>query len=424
MIKLARWLLMPLFLANITIAANGWHVMGVGLGEALFWAIIALSAYLAWHSPYRTLGGAALVSSLLLRLLELAVPTTAIEAARHGSLAVLMMTAGARAYGRDPRLLARQLVLYLALCLPVMLLQITGAHPFFMTWDSDSAHDLTVLSIEEIGTFKQIPLYPTLFVTEDDLHYFIAQGRPSGLSYANNVLSVFAAITAGLALALARKSRIGVSGVVVSAVLVLTMSMTALLSAAFLYAAVFLFGESRRRWYVVKVTALTGAFLWMYAWLFPGLFAASFSSAKMMVRLFSRGMWLFDLVGVSFVRRMYDWNGAYLWGIIEPGETYSGIQKLILSPFVGVFAILGLVTLVWYLRAVSTMRRSRDSSWFVYPVTAAMCVLTQFGVPYLGAVSFQCILGFAMFPILQSLWPARSRRGAVSGIAEAAPAVS
>ena len=422
MVRIARFILLPLLLANITIAANNWRVLGVDIGEALFWVIIALAAYLVWHSPYRTLGLAALVAALLLRLAEAATHLAAVEAVRQACLPLLMMTAGASAYARHPRLLARQFLVFLALCLPIMALQITGATPAVMTWDVDYAHDPAILAPEEIGTFKRIPVYPTLFVSIDDLHYEIGQGRPSGLLYANNVLSVFVVIAAGLALAVARPGRVGVSGLVVAATLVLTMSLTAFLAVAVLYAVVLVLGDRRRRWYVLKMILVSELLVWAYKTLFPGLLAGNFSNEKMMVRLYTRGLGLLDVFGIDFLRRSYEYSGAYTWGIIEPDTTYSGIERLLRSPFVAVFAIVAVLALIWYARALVRLRRGGARLWPIYPITALMCVLTQFGVPYYGAPSFQCIFGFAMFPILQQIWPLRTRPA--RGVAAVAPATS
>jgi hypothetical protein len=209
MVKLARRALLPLLLLNITTSANDWHVLGVGIGPALFWLIIGTAAYLVLQSSYRAVGAAAVCAVLFFRLVEAATHDPIVAALRHSALAVLMMTAGASAYGRHSRLLARQLIIFMALCLPVMALQVTGAHPVFLTWDTDPAHDPTIMTLEEIGTFKLIPVFPTLWVPEEELYYRMAQARPSGLLYANNVLSVFVAIAAGLTLATARGSRVG-----------------------------------------------------------------------------------------------------------------------------------------------------------------------------------------------------------------------
>ena len=423
MVRLARLALLPLLLLNITTSANDWRIAGVSIGVVLFWAIIATAAYLVLNSPYRAVGAAAVVAALLLRVLEAATHQAAVAALRHASLGVLMMTAGASAYGRYPRLLTKQLAVFFALCLPIMLLQVTGAHSIFLTWDIDPAHDPAIMTEEEIGTFKMIPVYPTLWVPEEELHYQMAQGRPSGLLYANNVLSVFIPIAAGLALAANRRSRVGLSGLVILAVLILAMSMTAFAATAAIYLTFVVIGPSRLRRYALKAVVAGVALMWCYAQLFPGLFATAFSREKMLVRVFTRGLGLFDMIGVTFLRDLYDWTGAYQWGILEEDTTYSGIEQVLRSPMAGVAIVVAIIGLLWYGRALAEMRR-RDEAWIIFPVTAAACLLTQFGVPYYGAPSFQVIAGFALYPIFQHVWPGPTKDRAVAPVTRPATAHS
>ena len=424
MVRLARRLLLPLLLLNITTSANNWHVLGIGIGPALFWIIIATGGYLVAQSGYRNLGAAALFAALLLRLMEAATHDPIVAALRHAALGVLMMTAGASAFGRHPRLLARQLIVFMALCLPVMVLQLTGAHSFFMMWDTDPAHDPAILAIEEIGTFKKIPVHPTLWLPEEQLNYQMAQARPSGLLYANNVLSVFVAIAAALALATARRSRVGLAGLVVLTVLVLAMSMTAFAAVGGLYLAILIIGPGRWRKYVVKGAIVFTCLMWIYAQLFPGLFAIAFSREKLLMRAFTRGLGLFDMLGIRFLRDLYDWTGAYTWGIIEAETAYSGVEKILRSPLAGLAIVGAILALVWYGRAVRTMHREGETRWPVYPITAVVCVLTQFGVPYYGAPAFQVIFGFAMYPLYYSLWRARAVAPTAPDASRPVPATS
>jgi hypothetical protein len=171
---------------------------------------------------------------------------------------------------------------------------------------------------------------------------------------------------------------------------------------------VLVLGDARRRKYVQKAAILFALLMWSYAGLFPGLLASAFSREKMLVRVFTRGLGLFDLAGITFLRDFYDWSGAYTWGIIEEEATYSGVEKVLRSPFAAVAVVAAVLVLVWYWRAISRMRRAGNPTWPIYPITAGVCVLTQFGVPYYGAPAFQCIFGFAMFPIFQALWPFHS----------------
>ena len=62
MYKVGKHLLLPLFLINITTSANRWPLLGISIGQALYWVIIGLAWYVASRSPYRRLATVALLS--------------------------------------------------------------------------------------------------------------------------------------------------------------------------------------------------------------------------------------------------------------------------------------------------------------------------------------------------------------------------
>ena len=69
-------------------------------------------------------------------------------------------------------------------------MQIAGASSLVMTWGTDYLHTPGMLSIEQVGTFQKIPVYPTFLVPREELVFMIGQARPAGLMAANNILSV------------------------------------------------------------------------------------------------------------------------------------------------------------------------------------------------------------------------------------------
>lgn len=404
MYRAAQYLLIPLLFANITIGANPWQALGVNLGQALFWVIIALSWFVTLRTPYRFVSTAALALGLLLRWSEFLSSSMLIHALRYGALGLVFVLAGATLYGRNPHLIHKQLVIFLALCIPVMLLQMSGASSFFMSWDTEYADIPSLLELSEIGTFKTIPVYPTLFVSGEDFYYQVGQGRPVGLLYSNNVLSVFVAIAFGLNFALAPSSRLRVSDVVVSVALVLTMALTSYFSALLILAAFLVFGVSWRRRLVIKLVFLLVMLEATYYLLFPGLFLNNFSEPRMLTGLLARGVVLSDMVGLDSLRHLYEQNTTYL-GEFMKDSPYSGIAKILKSPIGGALVIMAPPFIVFYYRRLKVVRRIIDTPHLAYSVTAIACALSQLGVPYYEAPSFQIILGFALFPLFRQLWP-------------------
>ncbi|GMV23536.1 MAG: hypothetical protein AMXMBFR57_34850 [Acidimicrobiia bacterium] len=412
-----RWLL-PLLLLNIPVSENGWRLFGVVLGQVLFWAIIVASARIASRSPYRTVAMLIFSLGIVLRVGEAVTSSTAVGLARHATFAVLFVIAGATAFGRFPRMLQRQLVIFFALSVPVMVLQITGAHPVFLTWDIDPAHDEAILSLAEIGTFKMLEVFPTLFVEYDDLYFTIAQGRPSGLFHANNVLSVLVVLGLGVNLGLAKTSRLRFSDLAICTCLVLTMSLTASASLALLLAVAFMFGPGWRRLHALKVLGLVAGLLWLYSIFFPGLFVVNLSESKLLGSLYTRGLQILDRFGISFLRDDFYSRGADTWGVVEEDSIYSGIEIILASPAALLIGMAAPLAMLWYYRKSRRLSGSQPDVAVAAAMTACAGVLTQFGVPYFGAPSFQCLFGFALFPMFPALW---RRPAAVASTPERPP---
>ena len=177
--------------------------------------------------------------------------------------------------------------------LVLMPFQIAGVSSALMYWNTDYAHDLNVLALEEIGTFKLIAVYPTLFLGADFIHFQIGQGRPSGISPANNLLTVFLTFAAVLFLHSPEMRRSWVASVLVNGCLVLTGSKFAILFAALIYLKGLL--SLRRR---VMSTAAIGlvtlaSIFVIYLCLFPGVAEINFGKTAY---LFSFGFRLLDIL--------------------------------------------------------------------------------------------------------------------------------
>ena len=405
MYKAAKYLLLPLLLINITTAENGWEIFGINFGRTLYWGIIVIAWYVARNSPYRYYMTGFLCIGILLRMLELLCGWGEIELLRKAALAIVFVIAGAVVYGTNPLFLRKQLVIFLALCIPIMLLQILGVSSFFYGWVTDYAHDPKIMATYEIGKFIDIPLYPTLFVGINKLYYLIGQGRPAGLLYANNVLSIFVSITVGLNLAVTRMSRLSFSDVVVLVVVVLTMAKSTYIITALLYVTFFVFNVQGKRLLCFKSIILLTILSALYYWVFPGLFMANFSAEMFWLSMLHR---LLDIVYFLDLENLgnffYEQHRLYGTNFNEDA-TYSGLSIILKSNFVAPVLFLAVVILVQY---VNRLRKMRPLPIMPYVVTLLVCVLTQFGTSYFAAPSFQFIAGLALFPLFKGLWKSKT----------------
>ena len=93
-----------------------------------------------------------------------------------------------------------------------------------MYWVTDFAHDESILALDEIGTFKDLPLYSTFLVPLENITYSIGQGRPAGLFPNNNILSVLIALTSVINLYVRPQRSSHISDLIVCIAVVLVMS--------------------------------------------------------------------------------------------------------------------------------------------------------------------------------------------------------
>ena len=402
MYKAAEYLLLPLLLINLTVAENRWTVFGFRPEQFIYAVTIGLAVYVGLLSRYRHLVAMMLGLTIVLRLLEPFGGGEQLRQIGFGLLAIVFAVAGAVIYGRKPSLLRKQLVIYLALCIPIMLLQILGASSFVMGWNSEYAHDRNLVALDAVGTFTQIPVYQTLFVGIDQLDYMIGQARPVGLLYSNNVLSIFVCIAVAVNSAITRSSRISFSDIIVTVAIVLTMSKLVLGVTILLYIGFLVFGVLERRRLVLKLIAILAVVMLSYYTLFPGLFISSFSEGMVMSSILLRLVDLIKALGIeSSFGRVIELGKAYESNNQVIGEGYSFVATFLRSKLLIPWLFVMMTGLILY---VYRLRKMISRQSMVYALTLITCVLTQFAVPFVGTPSFQLIMGFALFPLFKGLW--------------------
>ena len=407
MYKVSTYMLLPLILINHTVSESNWILFGIKLGAILYAVTIVLALYVGLRSQYRGLITTMIVLAIVMRLLAALGGTESLREVGFAALAIVFAVAGAMMYGRNPFLLHKQLVIYLAICIPIMLLQILGVSSLLMGWNMGYLDDYDLgMTLDEFGTFREVPLYPTLFVGIDDLVYSVGQGRPVGLMYGSNPLSIFVSIAIAINLAIPRTSRIRFSDIVVTGAVVLTAGRLVYGTTILLYLWFLIFGVRERRLLVLKLIIVFAIVLLLYYILFPGLFIANFSKEMMMVSIMLRLVDLLRAVGLynffdstgQLSALAFDYKPSFVY---EVHEGYSSVATLIRSKLLIPSLFVIIAGSILYVYRVRNMI-SRPA--MVYVVTLMACVLTQFGVPFVKAGSFQLIMGFALFPLFKKMW--------------------
>jgi hypothetical protein len=275
-----------------------------------------------------------------------------------------------------------------------------------MTWNTEYAHDLSILSLEEIGTFKEVPVYPTLFVKLSDIISSIGQLRPSGLSYSNNVLSVIISIYCGIILAFKRKNnRINYSDLILSMVIVLSGSLTSLITPVVLIILLTIYGEKSRRIFLRKFTMLLIAGYVTYSFLFPGIFYSVFSYASIWDSLLLRIIDISLVLGYSdYLLSLFSEQVSIIgWKYSDDlDSTYSGISMILKSRFIILLGFMTLLIGILYWNKFKRFKSLNNEYSLVYIFTLISCLITQFGVSYFNAPIFQILIGFSFYPVFSS----------------------
>ena len=311
----------------------------------------------------------------------------------QASLAALFFLTGLVCYGDKPQKLRTILVVYLFISIPFLLMQITGASPLVMTWGTDYLHTPGMLSIEQVGTFPKIPVYPTFLVPQEEIVFMIGQARPSGLMAANNILSVIVCFSLFFNLQLRRKSVLNAGDLVVNFAAVLVMSKLVFVTIFIIYASGLMNKKSFIRKASVKNLSLFLCYLGMYYLCFPGLFLSLFSIESFAS---SFGMRLIDIF-VSL--NVADWSYLFFFAADEYGlmnssfgsdelSHVSGIARTISSPFIIPILILIFIALIKFRKKLLLLNSSNYLNANFYKIFLLLIVVIYSVI----AMLFQSIL--------------------------------
>jgi len=402
--QFCAYLLLPVMLVNMTVSENKWEIFGFSFAVPLYILTIVFAWYIVLKTRYSVLLFGMLLLAVTMRLMDLIASGDSFRYLSYIPLAWIYMMAGATIYGNTPKLLHKQLVVFLALCVPIMIAQILGVSQWVMVWDTSFLdNSLSSFTNDDVGKFKDIALYPTLFVNLDDFQNVIGQARPAGLTHNNNVLSIFISLAIALNIAIDRLSRLTLSDMFITLAAVLSMSKLVFGTAILIYVGYIFFGSRQKKFISLKLILIFMFALVLYYLMFPGLFLSHFSVGRVMTSIMLR---LVDLIGALGLSDILP-SIAALGELYRPGahyiigEGYTLWATVLRSPYaIYLIALIVIVLGLYYLR----VRRINPRDAIVYKVTLLVCVFTQFSVPFYQQNSFQLIIGFALFPLFRKLW--------------------
>jgi hypothetical protein len=387
-------------LVKLVIAANNFKIYFIDLGFLLFISSIFLALLVLIQTPYAFTGLILFLLSFAFYFLEIFSGDILFTTSKTIFLDLLFLLAGAKVFLTSPGLIPRQLYLFFFLCIPVMLFQITGASSFFMFWNTDYLHSPEILSPEELGTFKIIEVYPTLFRGSDELYLMIGQGRPSGLLHANNLLSYLICI--GIALNAAfndKKSTLKAQDYILATISVLSMSFTVFV--IFLISVIYLLSEN-----FIKAIKLLFAFsfiLLIYYLFFPGIVENFFSETTIFSKIFSRFYELAYSIGFyDFFTFTYD-AATNIDYAFDPSQGSYSILTIIISnnlviPILLLFILSGIAFFFSFERNKISIAQIISLKGILFLI--AITLIVQVSIPFILDILGMFLFGFVLTPFL------------------------
>lgn len=407
MLKKLEKILFPLIIIQMMLSSLNWEVLlgfEIYIPIIAFWVIIAFSFFIVYNSQYRVLGILLFFLMIGTKLIEIVYPLQILDILGKLFVGMFFLMSGAKIYGNNLKLIHKQLVVFLMLSIPILFLQKIGAHYLFMGWSQD--HDAILVTTNELGTFKKIQLYPTLFVDSAHLTYLSFQARPSGLLYNNNIFGAFVSIAIGLNFILEKKNRIRYSDVIVTIAAILTSSLLVFGVLLITYLTFIIAGSRlfrKRAFNLLTLMILVGIGYWI---LFPGLTESFFSIGKFYASLFSRLFDITDALNIGGLRSFFG-GQTYILGrkyVIDINESYSGISMLIKSGLI-IPILFGLLLLGRsFMFRLKSFKKTSIYPPEAYVTLLLMCILTQFAISLLTAFSFYLFIGISLFPLFSKYW--------------------
>ena len=393
-------LFLPLMLVKLVVAANTFKIFSIDLGFLLFISSIFLALLVLIQTPYAFTGLILFLLSFAFFFIEIFSGDILFTTLKTIFLDLLFLLAGAKIFITNPNLISRQLFFFFFLCIPVMILQITGASSFFMFWNTDYLHSPEILSREELGTFKIIEVYPTLFRDSDELYLMIGQGRPAGLLHANNLLSYLVCI--GIALNAAfngKKRNLESQDYILAVISVLTMSLT--VNLIYLLSLFYFLSEN----YIKTLKLIiTFSFVFLcYYFFFPGIVENFFSETNLFSRIFSRFYeFAFSIGFYDFFTLTFEAASNIDYAFDPTQRSYSILSIIISNNLVIPILFLLIISAIAFF---FSFERNRDSIVEIISLKAILfligiTLLVQISIPFIIDILGMFLFGFVLLPFL------------------------
>jgi hypothetical protein len=386
----ARWIF-PGLIAAMVAGNVGWMIGRLPLGQVLSWINDAAAVALV----FGRFGGrrwpvALVAATVAAKALTVAgvFPARA-DLAFDIGLGLLFSAAGAIIVSERPGLVYRQVLIIALVSTPLMVVQMTGVAPWGEALNTEHTEDAAAPQ-------------PTLFVSEDNLHYRTAQARPSGFTHSNNFLSLIAVFAIALHFSRLKTPRLTTRDLLVCTFAILTMAKVTLLVLGVVLAWKLLTGLRVERQRICRVIILCAALAGIYALLFPGLFTANTNADKLSYSFFIRANDFAEMLPEG--NALKGWLQDLLAGTPRAESAEAGLSGYAQIVRVLPYLLVGfiLVSPVLY-KGVRNVKRRYPEVVDTTVLTAFVVLLFPTAVPMFRAQIFWFVAGFALLPVF-TLW--------------------
>lgn len=320
---------------------------------------------------------------------------------------VVYVFTGNQFFNHSPRLLRRQIIGFVILCIPFMFLQVMGASSFFQMFNT--------LYVNEVspGVFERpdIKMLPLLFNSEPDLWYtdgykeFLSmQSRPPGLLHSSAMLAPV--VLAGAFLSFTSLSKRSVSFVDIAVIIavILTGAKMALYGYLVLLIIAVVKTERKTRRKIFTLIFILAFTLLAYSITFPDSFTHNHSFGAIQVSLGLRIIDVLQILGtsnasdiidvVTFLSNANESSGS----IFEGGGGLSGLIYIIYS--LPVVILMFIFTRPIFRKYYRDLSKLDPDSYIVMFLALAWSFLVLFATPLLGSAFYGLILGIGLSPLL------------------------
>ena len=400
-------LFFTLLILNITMGSNEWKFFGLNIGVVLFYLMSVICVLHNIKSKYFL--STILLSMLVIsfKFLSLIVVNQIFTNLADLFSAVIFMVFGALSFGLNLSVLYKNLLKFVLLSIPIMYLQIYGLSTFFYGWNVELFHENFLYSFDEVNDigkiFKDIPLFPTLFVGHDDLIIPMYQSRPTGFLYSNNVFSIFISLLMALHFSFFIKYITKTSFFVISFSAILSGS-TLVLSLYLILSIYFLFrSKELLRRNLLSLCSFLFAISLNFI-LFPGLITNNLSVATLATKYATRFLYIFDEIGFNGLLFFYNLSGGIDYSKDKTLDLEGTSSFLIYLLDIKVLSFILVVFLILYILAKRRLNTHKNvfkninlHSYFILFFTL---ILTQVAIPFIFSPFFHVVLGAVLAPFI------------------------